>query len=105
MLLTTYCMVRVPTTKFIRMPLQVGARQTCRAENNGNKGPIPPVNNEPDIWDSPIWGYVWKVGYGAVVVGAIAFLLNLAFPVIQTMEDRFPKASVMSLNPHFVNEG
>lgn len=73
-------------------PLQAGALQTVRAGDD-KKGP---AGNEPDVWDSPIWGYVWQGGYAMVVFGAIAFLLTLAQPVIQTMEDRFPRVS----SPH-----
>lgn len=68
------------------LPPHFQALVVVRAE----KGPVG-GGNDPDLWDNPIWGYVWRGGYGLVVFGAIAFLLKLATPVLETMGNTFPK--------------
>jgi len=46
--------------------------------------------DEPDVWDSEVFGIVFQVGFVALCVGAVVVFLSLARPVIDNTIAAFP---------------
>ncbi|KAK3288277.1 hypothetical protein CYMTET_4241 [Cymbomonas tetramitiformis] len=61
----------------------------CPSATNGDQGPGEPPT---DVWESPIFGYLFQGGFLVLVIGGIVLFLSLGAPVIRIMMDTFPSA-------------
>lgn len=61
----------------------------CPSATNGDQGPGEPPT---DVWESPIFEYLFKGGFFLLVIGGMVLFLSLGAPVLRIMLDTFPSA-------------